>query len=81
MGPYVKFKNTMMRKLVSGSELWAPNGFSMIFMFANVWLFDDMVNSYELQAKQNIEYYWGHITKSEDCHDDLRGSQGRNIEY
>ena len=28
----------------------------MIFMFANVWLFDDMFNSYELQEKQNIEY-------------------------
>ena len=56
-------------------------GFSMIFMFANVWLFDDMFNSYELQEKQNIEYYWGRIAKSEDFHDDLRGSQGRNIEY
>ena len=32
-------------------------GVSMIFMFANVWLFDDMFNSYELQEKQNIEYY------------------------
>ena len=31
-------------------------GFSMIFMFANVWLFDDMFNSYEFQEKQNIEY-------------------------
>ena len=53
----------------------------MIFMFANVWLFDDMFNSYELQEKQNIEYYWGRIAKSEDFHDDWRGSQGENIEY
>ena len=50
----------------------------MIFMFANVWLFDDRFSSYELQEKQNIEYYWGRI---EEFHDDLRGSQGRNIEY
>ena len=50
-------------------------------MFANVWLFDDMFNSYELQEKQNIEYDLGLIPKSEDFHDDLRGSQGRNIEY
>ena len=80
----------MMNKLVSGGELWAPNiikikiktcGFSMIFMFANVWLFDDMFNSYELQEKQNIEYYWGRIAKSEEFHNDLRGSQGENIEY
>ena len=53
----------------------------MIFIFANVWCFDDMFNSYELQEKQNIEYYWGRIAKSEEFHDDLRGSQGRNIEY
>ena len=53
----------------------------MIFMFANVQLFDDMFNSYELQEKQNIEYYWGRIAKSEEFHDDLRGSQGENIEY
>ena len=53
----------------------------MIFMFANVWLFDDMFNSYELQEKQNIEYQLGRRAKSEDSHDDLRGSQGRNIEY
>ena len=53
----------------------------MIFMFANVWLFDDMFNSYELQEKQNIEYYWGRRSKSEDFHDDWRGSQGENIEY
>ena len=56
-------------------------GFSMIFMLANVWLFDDMFNSYELQEKQNIEYQLGRRAKSEDFHDDLRGSQGRNIEY
>ena len=65
MGPYVKFKKIMVEKLVSGGELWAPNitktilkpvVFSMIVMFANVWLFDDMFNSYELQEKQNIEY-------------------------
>ena len=49
----------------------------MIFMFANVWLFDDMFNSYELQE----ECYWGRVAKSEEFHDDLRGSQGRNIEY
>ena len=53
----------------------------MIFMFANVWLFDDMFNSYELQEKQNIEYYWGRIATSEEFHDDLRGSQGENIDY
>ena len=47
----------------------------MVFMFANVWLFDDMFNSYEFQEKQNIEYYWGRIAKSEEFHDDLRGSQ------
>ena len=53
----------------------------MISMFANVWFFDDMFNSYELQEKQNIEYYLGHTSKSEDFHDDWRGSQGENIEY
>ena len=53
----------------------------MISMFANVWLFDDMFNSYGLQEKQNIEYYWRRIAKSEEFHDDLRGSQGWNIEY
>ena len=52
----------------------------MIFMFANVWFFD-MFNSDELQEKSNIEYYWGCIAKSEECHDDLRSSQGENIEY
>ena len=55
--------------------------FLLIFMFANVWLFDDMFNSYELQEKQNIEYYRGRIAKSEDFNDDWRGSQGENIEY
>ena len=53
----------------------------MIFMFANVCFFDDMFNSYELQGKQNIEYYWGRIAKNKEFHDNLRGSQGRNIEY
>ena len=56
-------------------------GFSMIFMFANVWLFDDMFKLYEFQEKQNIEYYQGRMSKSEDFHDDWRGSQGENIEY
>ena len=53
----------------------------MIYMFANVWLFDDMLNSYEFQTKQHIEYYWGHRAKSEEMHDNFRGFQGRNIEY
>ena len=53
----------------------------MIFMFANVWFFDDMFNSYEFQEKQNIEYQLKCRAKSEDSHDDLGGSQGRNIEY
>ena len=53
----------------------------MISMFANVWFFDDMFNLYEFHEKQNIEYYWGHIEKSEDFHDNVRCSQGRNIEY
>ena len=53
----------------------------MIFIFANVWFFDYIFNVYKFQEKQNIEYYWGHIAKSEEFHDDLRGSQGRNIEY
>ena len=53
----------------------------MIFMFANVWFFDDMFNSYELQEKQHIEYYWGRKVKSEDFHDGSKGFQGRNIEY
>ena len=55
--------------------------FSMIFMFANAWLFDDMFNSYELQEKQNIDYYWKCMSKSEHFHDDWTGSQGENIEY
>ena len=25
LGPYVDFKKVMMKKLVSGGELWAPN--------------------------------------------------------
>ena len=53
----------------------------MIFMFANVWLFDDMFNSYELQEKQNVDYLWGRMSTSEDFHDDWRRSQGENIEY
>ena len=53
----------------------------MIFIFGNVWLFDDIFNLYEFQEKQNIEYQLGRKEKSEDFHDDLRGSQGRNIEY
>ncbi len=53
----------------------------MIYMFANVCLFDDIFNLYEFQEKQNIEYQLGRRAKSEDFHDDLRGSQGRNIEY
>ena len=53
----------------------------MMFMFGNVWFVDDIFNSYELQEKQTIEYYWGLIATSEEFHDDLRGSQGRNIEY
>ena len=53
----------------------------MIFIFANVWFFDDLFNLYEFQEKQNIEYQLGRRAKSEDFHDDLRGSQGRNIEY
>ena len=57
------------------------NGFSLILIFANVWFFDDIFNVYEFQEKQHIEYYWGRSAKSEDSHDDLRGSQGRNIEY
>ena len=36
----------------------------MIYMFANVWLFDDLFNLYEFQEKQDIEYYWGGIAKS-----------------
>ena len=32
------------------------NGFSLILIFANVCLFDDIFNVYEFQEKQNIEY-------------------------
>ena len=53
----------------------------MIFIFANVWFFDDIFNLYDFHEKQNIEYQLGRRAKSEDSHDDLRGSQGRNIEY
>ena len=53
----------------------------MIFIFANVWFVDDIFNLYEFHEKQNIEYQLGGRAKSEDSHDDLRGSQGRNIEY
>ena len=53
----------------------------MIFIFANVLCFDDILNLYEFNEKQNIEYQLGGRAKSEDSHDDLRGSQGRNIEY
>ena len=52
----------------------------MIFIFANVWCFDDIFNLYEFHEKQNIEYQLRRA-KNEDFHDDLRGSQGRNIEY
>ena len=53
-----------MKKLVLGGELWGPNitkivtklGISMIFIFANVWFFDDILNLYEFQEKLNIEY-------------------------
>ena len=53
----------------------------MIVIFVNVWFFDDIFNLYEFQEKQNIEYQLAPRAKSEDFHDDLRGSQGRNIEY
>ena len=53
----------------------------MIFIFANVWFFDDIFNLYEFEEKHNIEYQLRHKVKNEDVHDDLRGSQGRNIEY
>ena len=52
----------------------------MIFIFANVWFVDDIFDEYELQEKENIEYYLGRRAASEDCHDDWRGFQGRNIE-
>ena len=53
----------------------------MIFIFGNVWLFDDIFNLYEFQEKLNIEYELGRRANSEDFHDDFRGSQGRNIKY
>jgi len=53
----------------------------MVFIFANVWFFDDIFNLYEFHEKQNIEYSLRGRAKSEDFHDDLRGSQGQNIEY
>ena len=53
----------------------------MICIFANVWFVDDIFNLYDFHEKQNIEYQLGRRAKSEDFHDDLRGSQGRNIEY
>ena len=53
----------------------------MTFIFANVLFFDDIFNVYEFQEQQNIEYYRGRRAKSEDFHDNWRGSQGRNIEY
>ena len=53
----------------------------MIFIFENVWFLYDIFNLYEFHEKQNIEYQLGRRAKSEDFHDDLRGSQGRNIEY
>ena len=53
----------------------------MIFIFVNVSFFDYIFNLSEIQEKQNIEYWLGPRAKSEDSHDDLEGSQGRNIEY
>ena len=53
----------------------------MNFILANAWFFYDIFSLYEFQEKQNIEYQLGRRAKSEDFHDDLRGSQGRNIEY
>ena len=53
----------------------------MICIFANVWCFDDLFNLYEFQEKQNIENYRERRGTSQEFHDDLRGSQGRNIEY
>ena len=53
----------------------------MIFIFANVWFVDDILNVYECQEKQNVAYELGPRTKSEDSMDALRGFQGRNIGY
>ena len=46
------------------------NGVSLILTFANVWCFDKILNVYEFQEKQNIEYQVGCRAKSEDFHDD-----------
>ena len=35
----------------------------MIFIFANVWFFDNVFNLYEFQEKQNIEYLLGRRAK------------------
>ena len=43
--------------------------------------FNDIFNFYEFQEKQDIEYWLRPRAKSEDSHDDLRRSEGRNIEY
>ena len=56
------------------------SGFSMIYIFANVLFFNDMFTVYEFQEKLNIEYYSGHIVKSEGFHNGWTGFQGRNIE-
>ena len=53
----------------------------MIFIFANVWVFDDILNFHEFKEKQNIEYQLGRRPNSEDFRDDLTGPQGRNIEF
>ena len=53
----------------------------MIVIFANVLCFDGIYNLYEFQEQQNIELLLGSIGKSEDFRDDLKGSQGQNIEY
>ena len=42
---------------------------------------DDSFNLYEFREKQNIEYWLGRTAKSEECHDDLKGSQGRNFQH
>jgi len=47
-------------KWIMGSQYHSNHiktwGISMIFIFANVWFFDDIFNLYEFQEKQNIEY-------------------------
>ena len=53
-----------MKKFCLGGEIWAPNitthiksqGISMIFIFANVWFFVDILNLYEFQEKLDIAY-------------------------